>query len=183
MSATANGSAGRRCSSSASMSYHRTLGIAGLGRIGKNVARKARGFDMKIIYSDMQRDAGFEAETGATFVDKATLLKESDFLTLHVPLTPQTKHYIGAAELKQMKKTAVLINAARGPVVDEEGAGPGAAREMDLRRGLDVFENEPAIERGCWNSRTRSSYRISLRRRPAPAWPWARSPSATSRRC
>jgi glyoxylate reductase len=127
---------------------HRTLGIAGLGRIGKNVARKARGFDMKIIYSDMQRDADFEAETGATFVDKETLLKESDFLTLHVPLTPQTKHYIGAAELKQMKKTAVLINAARGPVVDEKALVQALREKWIFGAGLDVFENEPAIEPG-----------------------------------
>ena len=126
----------------------KTLGIAGLGRIGKNVARKARGFDMKILYSDMQRDAAFEADTGAVFVDKATLLKESDFLTLHVPLTPQTKHYIGAAELKQMKPTAVLINAARGPVVDEKALVQALREKWIFGAGLDVFENEPALEPG-----------------------------------
>ena len=126
----------------------KTLGIAGLGRIGKNVARKARGFDMKILYSDMQRDAAFEAETGAVFVDKATLLEESDFLTLHVPLTPQTKHYIGAAELKQMKPTAVLINAARGPVVDEKALVQALREKWIFGAGLDVFENEPALEPG-----------------------------------
>lgn len=127
---------------------HRTLGIAGLGRIGKNVARKARGFDMKILYSDMQRDAGFEAETGAVFVDKPTLLKESDFLTLHVPLTPETRHYIGTAELRQMKPTAVLINAARGPVVDEKALVQALREKWIFGAGLDVFEDEPALAPG-----------------------------------
>lgn len=127
---------------------HRTLGIAGLGRIGKNVARKAAGFDMKIIYSDVNRDLAFEKEHNATYVDKATLLKESDFLTLHVPLLPQTKHYIGAAELKQMKKTAVLINAARGPVVDEKALVEALRAKTIWGAGLDVFEDEPALAPG-----------------------------------
>ena len=126
----------------------RTLGIAGLGRIGKNVARKAAGFDMKIIYSDMNRDLEFEKQYNATYVDKATLLKESDFLTLHVPLLPQTKHYIGAAELKQMKKTAVLINAARGPVVDEKALVEALRAKTIWGAGLDVFEDEPALAPG-----------------------------------
>jgi lactate dehydrogenase-like 2-hydroxyacid dehydrogenase len=127
---------------------HKTLGIAGLGRIGKNVARKARGFDMKILYSDVKPDAAFEAETGATFVDKATLLKESDFLTLHVPLLPETKHYIGTAELKQMKPTAVLINAARGPVVDEKALVQALREKWIFGAGLDVFEDEPVLAPG-----------------------------------
>jgi glyoxylate reductase len=126
----------------------RTLGIAGLGRIGKNVARKAAGFDMKIIYSDVNRDLAFEQEHNATYVDKATLLKDSDFLTLHVPLLPQTKHYIGAAELKQMKKTAVLINAARGPVVDEKALVEALRAKTIWGAGLDVFEDEPALAPG-----------------------------------
>jgi glyoxylate reductase len=127
---------------------HRTLGIAGLGRIGKNVARKAAGFDMKIIYSDVNRDLAFEKEHNARYVDKATLLKESDFLTLHVPLLPETKHYIGAAELKQMKKTAVLINAARGPVVDEKALVEALRAKTIWGAGLDVFEDEPALAPG-----------------------------------
>ena len=125
-----------------------TLGIAGLGRIGKNVARKARAFDMRIIYNDVQRDAAFDAETGATFVDKETLLRKSDFLTLHVPLLPDTHHYIGAAELKQMKKSAVLINASRGPVVDEKALVEALRAKEILGAGLDVFENEPALAPG-----------------------------------
>ncbi len=126
----------------------RTLGIAGLGRIGKNVARKARGFDMRIIYNDVQRDAAFEAESGAVFVDKETLLHDADFLTLHVPLLPETRHYIGAAELRKMKKTAVLINASRGPVVDEKALVKALRERTIFGAGLDVFENEPALEPG-----------------------------------
>lgn len=127
---------------------HKTLGIAGLGRIGKNVARKARGFDMSIIYSDVRRDEGFEAECGARWVDKATLLKESDFLTLHVPLLPETHHYIGADELRQMKRSAVLVNASRGPVVDEKALLAALREGVIFAAGLDVFENEPALEPG-----------------------------------
>ncbi len=126
----------------------RTLGIAGLGRIGKNVARKARGFNMRIIYNDARRDAAFEAESGAEFVDKETLVREADFLTLHVPLTPETQHYIGATELKNMKATAVLINASRGPVVDENALVGALQEKWIFGAGLDVFENEPTLEPG-----------------------------------
>src|SRR5665647_892671 len=114
-----------------------TLGIAGLGRIGQNVARKAKGFDMKIIYSDVRRNEEFEKQVGATFVDKETLLKESDFLTLHVPLLPETHHYIGEKELKMMKKTAVLINASRGPVVDEVALVKALKEKEIWGAGLD----------------------------------------------
>ena len=126
----------------------RTLGIAGLGRIGKNVARKARGFDMRIIYNDVQRDQAFEAESGAVFVDKDTLLRESDYLTLHVPLLPETRHYISTAEFKKMTRTAVLINASRGPVVDEKALVEALREKLIFGAGLDVFENEPSIEPG-----------------------------------
>ena len=126
----------------------KTLGIAGLGRIGSNVARKAKGFDMKIIYSDVRRNMDFEKQFGATYVDKETLLKESDFLTLHVPLMPETHHYIGEKELKLMKKTAVLINACRGPVVDEKALVKALREKQIWGAGLDVFEKEPQIEPG-----------------------------------
>jgi len=126
----------------------KTLGIAGLGRIGQNVARKAKGFDMKIFYTDVRRNEAFEKEVGATFVDKETLLKESDFLTLHVPLLPETRHYIGEKEFKLMKKTAVLINASRGPVVDEAALVTALQQKEIWGAGLDVFENEPAIAPG-----------------------------------
>ena len=126
----------------------KTLGIAGLGRIGKNVARKARAFDMNILYSDVRRDEAFERETGARPVDKETLLRESDFLSLHVPLLPETKHYIGARELRSMKRTAVLINASRGPVVDEKALVAALREKVIWGAGLDVFEDEPALAPG-----------------------------------
>jgi D-3-phosphoglycerate dehydrogenase len=126
----------------------KTLGIAGLGRIGTNVARKARGFDMKILYSGPHRNPQAEKEVGAMYVDKETLLRESDFLTLHVPLTPETRHYIGEKELKLMKKTAILINASRGPVVDEKALLKALQEKQIWAAGLDVFENEPEIVPG-----------------------------------
>ncbi|RAI30502.1 2-hydroxyacid dehydrogenase [Rhodoplanes serenus] len=126
----------------------KTLGVAGLGRIGKNMARKAAAFGMKIIYNDVRRDAELEAALGARFVDKETLLRESDFLTLHVPLIPETHHYIGEKELAAMKPTAVLINAARGPVVDEKALARALKDKVIWGAGLDVFENEPKVEPG-----------------------------------
>ena len=126
----------------------KTLGIAGLGRIGKSVARKAAAFNMGVIYADVRRDPDFEKETGARFVTKEALLKEADFLTLHVPLTPETRHYIGENELRMMKSTAVLINASRGPVVDEKALVAALREKRIWAAGLDVFENEPALEPG-----------------------------------
>jgi len=126
----------------------KTLGVAGLGRIGSNVARKAKGFDMKIIYSDVRRNEAFEKEFGARLVNKETLLKESDFLTLHLPLVPETQHYIGEKELKLMKRTAVLINASRGPIVDEKALVKALRERTIWGAGLDVFENEPQLEQG-----------------------------------
>ena len=127
---------------------HKTLGIAGGGRIGSNFARKAAAFDMKVIYSDVARLPEFERQCGATFVDKATLLRESDFLSLHLPLLPETRHYIGAQELAAMKPTAVLINAARGPVVDEVALVHALRNKVIWGAGLDVFENEPLLAPG-----------------------------------
>ena len=100
--------------------YRKTLGVYGLGRIGKAVARRARGFSMRVLYHDIVRPTpALEQELGAQFVDRETLLREADFLTLHVPLTPETHHLISAREFAMMKPTAFLINAARGKVVDE----------------------------------------------------------------
>ncbi len=126
----------------------KVLGIAGLGRIGANVARKAKSFDMKIIYSDIGRNSEFENQNDARYVDKETLLKESDFLSIHVPLSPVTFHYIGADELKLMKRTAVLINASRGPVVDEKALVKALQEKQIWGAGLDVFENEPKVDPG-----------------------------------
>ncbi|MDN5326007.1 MAG: glyoxylate reductase [Moorella sp. (in: firmicutes)] len=126
----------------------KTLGVIGAGRIGTAFARKARGFDMKVLYHDVQPSKAFEEATGGQFVDKETLLKEADFVSLHVPLMPSTTHLISTPELKLMKKTAILINTSRGPVVDEK-ALVKALREKEIwGAGLDVFENEPELAPG-----------------------------------
>jgi len=126
----------------------KTLGIAGLGRIGSMFARKAAAFDMKIIYTNEQRNEEFEKQYGATFVDKDALLKESDFLSIHLPLTPETKYYIGAAELAKMKPSAILINAARGPLVNEKELVEALRNKVIWGAGLDVFEDEPKLADG-----------------------------------
>ncbi len=124
------------------------LGIIGAGRIGFNFARKAKGFDMEILYTSTKPNAEMEKQLGAKFVDKETLLKEADFVSIHVPLTPSTRHYIGEEEFKLMKKTAVLINTSRGPVVDEKALVYALKNGEIWGAGLDVFENEPDMEPG-----------------------------------
>lgn len=127
--------------------HHKTLGICGLGRIGQGVARRAKGFDMQILYTDLIRATRpVEKELGASFVDKGTLLARSDFVTLHVPLGPQTTHYISAAELALMKPTAILINASRGPVVDEKALVQALKEGKIAGAGMDVYEREPEVE-------------------------------------
>lgn len=128
--------------------YGKTLGIIGCGRIGSAVGKRAKGFDMNVIYSDRFRNEDFERETGATYVDLKTLLQQSDFVSLHVPLLPQTKHLIGENELKLMKKTAILINTARGPVVDEVALVKALQNKEIFGAGLDVFEHEPELAPG-----------------------------------
>jgi len=129
--------------------HGKTLGIFGFGRIGKAVARRARGFGMRILYHDTVRaDAAAERELGATYVDKATLLKESDFVTLHALLSPETRHLIGAAELRQMKPTAYLINASRGPCVNEAELVQALREGRIAGAALDVYEEEPKVHPG-----------------------------------
>jgi len=125
----------------------RTLGIAGFGRIGQAVARRGRGFGMNVIYANNRRaSAALEDELGARAVDKETLLASSDVLSLHLPLTAATRHFVGAAEFATMKSSAYLINTARGPIVDE-AAMVDALRSGAIRgAGLDVFEREPAVD-------------------------------------
>jgi glyoxylate reductase len=126
--------------------HGKTLGILGFGRIGRAMARRARGFGMRVLYNDAVRaDAATERELGATFVDKPTLLKESDFVTLHTPLSPETRHLIGAPELRLMKETAYLINAARGPVVHEAQLVQALKEGWIAGAGLDVYEEEPKV--------------------------------------
>ena len=124
----------------------RTLGILGMGRIGQAIARRAQGFGMPVLYHNRSRLPGdTERECRARYVDKAELLRESDFLVLVLPLTPETRHAIGAADLAQMKPTAVLVNVARGGIVDD-AALAAALREGRLAAaGLDVFEGEPRL--------------------------------------
>ena len=126
----------------------KTLGVAGLGRIGKKFAKKGIAFDMDIIYTNEHRDLAFEKEFNARFVDKETLLKESDYLSLHLPLLADTKHYIGEKELGKMKPTAILINAARGPLIDEKALVQALKNKVIFAAGLDVFEDEPKLAPG-----------------------------------
>lgn len=129
--------------------HHRTLGIFGMGRIGQAVARRGRGFAMSILYADAVALPGeAERELGARRVTKEELLRESDFVSLHVPLTAETRHFIGAAELALMKPTAILVNTARGPVVDEAALVECLRVGGIAAAGLDVFEEEPKVHPG-----------------------------------
>jgi lactate dehydrogenase-like 2-hydroxyacid dehydrogenase len=129
--------------------HHRTLGIFGMGRIGQAVARRGRGFSMNILYSDAAPlSPELEAELGARRVSKEDLLRESDYVSLHVPLTPDTRHFIGAAELALMKPSAILVNTARGPVVDEPALVEALRAKTIAAAGLDVFEEEPKVHPG-----------------------------------
>ncbi len=123
--------------------YGRTLGIVGMGRIGSAVARRAKGFGMRILYYDSVRREDLEKELGAEFVDLDRLLEESDYVSLHVPLTPETYHLIGEEQLRKMKPTAFLINTARGKVVDQKALYKALKEGWIAGAGLDVFEQEP----------------------------------------
>ncbi len=126
--------------------HHHTLGIFGMGRIGQAVARRARGFSMRILYHDMRRaPEEVEHELGLEFADKERVLREADFISLHVPLTPGTRHFIAAPELRLMKKTAVIVNTSRGPVIDEPALAEALRDGVIAAAGLDVFENEPHV--------------------------------------
>jgi glyoxylate reductase len=129
--------------------HGKTLGIVGFGRIGRAMARRAQGFGMRVLYHDAVRaDAAVERELNATATDLPTLLRESDYVTMHTLLTPDTKHLINERTLRLMKKTAVLVNAARGPVVDEAALVRALTEGWIAGAGLDVFEDEPTIHPG-----------------------------------
>ncbi len=128
--------------------HGKTLGIFGLGRIGHAVARRARGFDMRVLYHDVVANRAAERELGAERVDKDRLLAEADFVTLHANLTPETRHLIGEPELRRMKPTAYLVNAARGPMVDEAALVRALKEGWIAGAGLDVYEAEPALHPG-----------------------------------
>ncbi len=124
--------------------HHATLGIIGMGRIGQAVARRARGFDMNVIYYNRTRAAGdLETACSATYVSKEALMKTADFIVLLVPYTPENHHLIGAAEIALMKSDAVLINVARGGIVDEVALIAALKQRKIFAAGVDVFENEP----------------------------------------
>lgn len=126
--------------------HGKTLGIIGFGRIGRAMARRARGFDMRVLYQDaVAADPATERELRATRTDTATLLRESDFVTLHTPLLPETQHLINAQSLRTMKKTAYLVNASRGPVVDEAALAQALKEGWIAGAGIDVFEREPKV--------------------------------------
>jgi len=127
--------------------YGKTLGLIGAGRIGSMVARRAvKGFDMKLVYSDMRPNEALEKEYGAKKLTQDALLKKADFISLHVPLLPSTRHMISAKQFALMKPTAFLVNTARGPVVDEKALLKALKAKKIAGVGLDVFECEPAID-------------------------------------
>ena len=126
--------------------HGKTLGIFGMGRIGQAMARRAHGFGMNVIYVDMvEEKARIERKLEVSFVDKPALLALSDFISIHCPLLPETRHAFGEAEFKAMKKTACLINTARGPIVDEAALARALKSGEIFAAGLDVYEDEPNV--------------------------------------
>ncbi len=123
----------------------KTLGVIGTGRIGTAFALKSKGFHMNILYTDEQRNEQLEQQLGAKKVSLIQLLKESDFISIHAPLTEKTHHLISEKELRLMKKTAVLINTARGPIIDEKALVKALREQWIFGAGLDVYEKEPSI--------------------------------------
>ncbi|MHC5037845.1 MAG: 2-hydroxyacid dehydrogenase [Planctomycetota bacterium] len=126
--------------------HGKTLGIVGMGRIGTAVGYRARALGMEILYTDPKGDTEFERETDARRVPLEALLGESDFVSLHVPLTAETKGLIGREALARMKAGAILINTARGPVVDEKALAESLLSGHLRGAGLDVYEREPDVE-------------------------------------
>ncbi len=123
--------------------YSSTLGLIGLGRIGTALAKRATGFDMRILYYDTYRQRNLEKELGLICTDLETLLRESDFISLHTPLTPETYHMIGGEQFKMMKNTAILINTSRGQVVDQKALYEALVSGEVAGAGLDVTDPEP----------------------------------------
>jgi len=123
--------------------YGSTLGLIGLGRIGTALAKRATGFDMRILYYDTYRQPNLEKELGLIYTDLETLLRQSDFISLHTPLTPETYHMIGGEQFKMMKNTAILINTSRGQVVDQKALHEALVSGEIAGAGLDVTDPEP----------------------------------------
>lgn len=125
--------------------HHKTLGLIGAGKIGSQVAKRATGFEMKILYNNMSVNKELESTTDAKFVELPHLLKQSDFISIHVPLTDKTHHMIGKKELALMKEDAYLINTSRGAVIDEEALVNALKLNQIAGAALDVYESEPQI--------------------------------------
>jgi len=125
--------------------WGKKLGLVGLGRIGQAVARRSSGFQMEVLYYDQYRNEGVEEELGARYLELDDLLRESDFVSIHTPLTPETRHLISEGELDLMQPTSVLVNASRGPVVDEAALADALAERRIFAAGLDVYEEEPKV--------------------------------------
>jgi len=126
--------------------HHKTIGILGFGRIGQALARRAKGFGMDVIYHDVYRPPPeVERESGAEFRELDDLLAEADFVSIHVNLTPETRHLMNAERLRKMKPTAVLVNTSRGPVIDEAALAEALGEGVIFGAGLDVFEKEPEV--------------------------------------
>lgn len=123
--------------------FGKTLGIIGLGRIGSEIAKRARGFEMPLRYYDLIRNYGYEEEYQIQFQPLHRVLAESDFISIHVPLTPRTRGLIAKPELKMMKRTAIIINTARGAIIDEKALYTALHEHWIAGAGLDVFEEEP----------------------------------------
>jgi glyoxylate reductase len=125
--------------------WGKKLGLVGLGRIGQAVARRSSGFQMEVLYYDQYRNEGVEEELGARYLELDDLLRESDFVSIHTPLTPETRHLISGRELDIMQPTSVLVNASRGPVVDEAALADALENKRIFAAGLDVYEEEPKV--------------------------------------
>lgn len=129
--------------------FGKTLGVIGMGRIGSALAKRAaKGFGMKVLYHDQKPNVELDAEIGSQNVSLDDLLKNSDFVSVHVPLLPETKHLISTPQFETMKKTAVLINTSRGPVVDEQALLKALQQGDIFAAGIDVWENEPHLTLG-----------------------------------
>jgi lactate dehydrogenase-like 2-hydroxyacid dehydrogenase len=127
--------------------HHATLGIIGMGRIGQAIAKRALGFDMRVLYNNRSRIAeSDEKRLNATWVDRDRLLAESDFVVVMAPYSPATHHLIGAAEIAKMKPGAILVNSARGGVVDDKALAAALKTRRIAGAGLDVFEGEPRLD-------------------------------------
>ena len=126
--------------------WQKTLGVIGTGRIGQGVARRCKGFDMKILCYDIYENEAFKKECNAKYVDLSTLLRESDFITIHSPLTPETKDMIGAREFDMMKNDAVIVNTARGGIINEEALYEALKSGSIRGAGLDATVDEPPYD-------------------------------------